>query len=106
MRNPLRNQAVLAVLLMVAAGAGVAQSPGQATYKAKCQMCHGAAGQADTPAGKATKTLPVSDPEVKKHSAEEMFDYVKGGKDKMQPFKDKLTDAEIKDVVAYFRTLK
>jgi len=106
MRNAVRNQIVLAAILLAAAGASFAQSASQATYKAKCQMCHGASGQADTPAGKATKTLPVSDPEVQKHSAEEMFAFVKGGKDKMQPFKDKLTDAEIKDVVAYFRTLK
>ena len=30
---------------------------------------------------------------------------VKNGKGKMQPFKDKLTDAQIKDSVLYFRSL-
>jgi len=101
-----RNHAMIVAILLVCASAGYAQSAGEATYKAKCAMCHGATGQADTPAGKATKTLPVSDPEVKKHSAEEMIGFVKNGKDKMQAFKDKLTDAQISDVVAYFRTLK
>ncbi len=94
----------LAVVVCVATAAGFAQSSGEATYKAKCQMCHGTAGMADTAAGKATKTLPVSDPEVKKHTAGEMFDATRGGKGKMQPFKDKLTNAQIKDAVTYFRT--
>jgi mono/diheme cytochrome c family protein len=106
MRTTIRLVVVAAMALFVACAASSAQSAGEATYKAKCQMCHGATGQADTPMGKATKTLPVSDPEVKKHTAAEMFDATKGGKGKMQPFKDKLTDEQIKDAVAYYRTLK
>lgn len=106
MKHAIRYGAALAAVLLMAAGTGFAQSQGQETYKTKCQICHGATGQADTPMGKATKALPVSDPEVKKHSAQEMFDFTKDGKDKMQPFKDKLTDAQIKDAVAYFRALK
>jgi len=98
--------AMLAAILLAASGTGFAQTAGQETYKAKCQMCHGATGQGDTPMGKATKTLPVSDPEVKKRSAEEMFDFTKNGKDKMQPFKDKLSDTQIREAVAYFRSLK
>jgi mono/diheme cytochrome c family protein len=35
-----------------------------------------------------------------------MFAAVKNGKGKMQPFKDKLTDAQIKDSVAFYRGLK
>ena len=104
--HTVRIHAIFAAILLIGVSAGFAQAPGEAAYKAKCAMCHGATGQADTPAGKATKTLPVSDPEVKKHSAEEMTGFVANGKDKMQPFKGKLSDAEINDVVAYFRTLK
>ena len=33
-----------------------------------------------------------------------MIDATKNGMDKMQPFKGKLTDAQIKDAVDYFRT--
>ena len=34
-----------------------------------------------------------------------MVEAVHNGMGKMQAYKDKLTDAQIKDVVAYFRTL-
>jgi mono/diheme cytochrome c family protein len=34
-----------------------------------------------------------------------MIDATTNGMGKMQPFKGKLTDAQIKDAVAYFRTL-
>ena len=50
------------------------------------------------------KVKPISDPDVKKLSEAQMVDAVSKGMGKMQPYKDKLTDAQIKDVVAYFRT--
>ena len=34
-----------------------------------------------------------------------MIEAVRNGMGKMQPFKDKLTDAQIKDSVAFFRSL-
>ena len=80
-------------------------SQGADTYKAKCQMCHGASGMADSPAGKAMKVKPISDPEVKKLTEAEMIKATSNGMGKMQPFKGKLTDAQIKDAVVHFRTL-
>jgi mono/diheme cytochrome c family protein len=41
-----------------------------------------------------------------KSSEKEQFDAVKNGKGKMKTFAGKLTDAQIKDAVTYFRTLK
>jgi cytochrome c6 len=41
-----------------------------------------------------------------KESAADMEAAVKNGKGKMKAFSSKLTDDQIKDVVAYFRTLK
>jgi mono/diheme cytochrome c family protein len=108
MTRTIRPHAVVAVLAVVtfSAGAvGFAQSSGEAIYKARCQMCHGATGAADTAAGKMMNTKPVSDPEVKKLTLAEMLDIARNGKNKMQAFKDKLTDAEIREAVAYFRTL-
>jgi len=92
------------VVLSMAGAVGFAQSGGEATYKAKCQMCHGATGMADSGAGKAMKVKPATDPEVKKLSEAQMIAATKNGMGKMQPFKDKLTDAQIKDSVDYFRT--
>ncbi len=67
-------------------------------------MCHGATGMADSGAGKAMKVKPATDPDVKKLNEAEMIAATKNGMGKMQPFKDKLTDAQIKDAVEYFRT--
>jgi mono/diheme cytochrome c family protein len=77
---------------------------GAEVYKAKCQMCHGASGMADSAAGKAMKVKPATDPDVKKLNEAQMFDAVRDGMGKMQPYKAKLSDAEIKGSVEYFRT--
>ena len=67
-------------------------------------MCHGTAGLAETPAGKAMKVKPVTDADVKKFTEAQMITATKNGMGKMQPYKDKLTDAQVKDVVEHFRT--
>ncbi|MGA8041756.1 MAG: cytochrome c [Terracidiphilus sp.] len=99
-----RSLMALVVVASLAAGTGFAQSSGEALYKAKCQMCHGAKGMADTSAAKAMKVKPVTDPEVKGFTEAKMIEAVENGMGKMQPYKGKLTDAQVKDVVAYFRT--
>lgn len=104
MTKSIRSQVAVAVVLSLAGAVGFAQSSGEATYKAKCQMCHGATGMADSSAGKAMKVKPATDPDVKKLTEAEMITATKNGMGKMQPFKDKLTDAQIKDAVDYFRT--
>lgn len=104
MTKSIRSQVALAVVLSMAGAVGFAQSGGEATYKAKCQMCHGATGMADSGAGKAMKVKPATDPDVKKLNEAQMIAATKNGMGKMQPFKDKLTDAQIKDAVVYFRT--
>lgn len=104
MTKTIRLQAALATVVLMASSVAFAQSGGEATYKAKCQMCHGATGMADAGAGKALKVKPATDPEVKKLNEAQMISATKDGMGKMQPFKDKLTDAQIKDAVTYFRT--
>jgi mono/diheme cytochrome c family protein len=105
MRKSFRNL-VAAMLMVGCAGAmSFAQSSAEALYKAKCQMCHGEKGLADSGAGKSMKVKPVTDADVKKMTEAQMVDAVHNGMGKMQPYKDKLSDAQIKDVVTYFRTL-
>ncbi len=48
----------------------------------------------------------MSDPEIQKLTAEQMFTLAKEGKNKMKPFKNELTEAQIKDSVTYYRSLK
>jgi mono/diheme cytochrome c family protein len=102
----IRSQVALAVVVSLASAVGFAQSSGEATYKAKCAMCHGQTGAAETPTAKMLKVKPLSDPDIKKLTADQMFASVKNGKGKMQPFSSKLTDVQIKDAVAYYRGLK
>lgn len=79
---------------------------GADTYKAKCQMCHAADGSGSTPAGKAMKAIPFSDPALVKASDADLIAATENGKGKMPAYKGKLTDSQIKDVVAYIRTLQ
>lgn len=74
-------------------------------YKAKCAACHGADGKGDSPAGKATKARAFCSDEVKNETDEEWTTIILKGKNKMPAYDKKVTDAELKDVVAYIRSL-
>jgi mono/diheme cytochrome c family protein len=100
---------IAAVVLLAAsiAGPAFAQAPGADTYKAKCAMCHGADGLAATPAGKSMKVLSFKAPEMVKASDAQFIAATTNGKGtKMPAYKGKLTDAQIKDVISYIRTLQ
>jgi mono/diheme cytochrome c family protein len=84
-----------------------AQSSGADTYKAKCAVCHGPDGLGNTLIGKNLKAASFKDPAVVKAPDAELIAVVKNGKGKMPAsIGAKLTDAQIKDVVAYVRTLQ
>lgn len=105
MTKTTRSMAVLAATVLMACTMGFAQSPGEATYKAKCQSCHGATGTPNPGLAKLLGVKPVSDPDIRKLTPDQMATAVKNGKGKMKPIAG-LTDAEIKDVVVYYRSLK
>ncbi|HEY1809568.1 MAG TPA: cytochrome c [Acidobacteriaceae bacterium] len=84
----------------------LAQQPGEATYKAKCAMCHGADGTASTPVGRSMKLRSLKAPEDVKASDDQLFKQTKEGVGRMQGYAGKLTDAQIRDVVSYIRTLQ
>jgi mono/diheme cytochrome c family protein len=83
-----------------------AADPGADIYKTRCAMCHGDDGAASTPAGKAFKAAAFSDPAIVKIPDADRLAIVKKGMDKMPAFGDKLTDDQIKAVLAYIRTLE
>ena len=101
----MRSAAVICLAASIVTPA-LAQGPGADTYKVKCLMCHGADGQATTPAGKALKAASFKDPAAVKATDDELIAIVKNGKNKMPAYAGKLTDAEIKAVVAHVRTLQ
>lgn len=69
-------------------------------------MCHGPDGLATTSMAKMMKVPSFKDPDLMKASDSDLFDATKNGKAKMPAYNGKLTDAQIKDVVAYIRTLQ
>ena len=82
------------------------QQTGEATYKSKCAMCHGADGLGNTPAGKAMKVRSLKSPEDVKAADAELIRQTKQGVGKMPAYAGKLTDAQVRDVVSYIRTLQ
>ncbi len=105
MTKTIRTLAVLAATVCLAGSVSFAQSAGEALYKSKCQMCHGANGTPNPAMAKMMGIKPASDPEIKKLSTEQMLAAVKNGKGKMKAIAG-LSDTQMKDAVAYFRTLK
>lgn len=103
MTKTIRSMAVLAAAVCLAGTMGFAQSAGEAVYKANCQSCHGSTGTPNPGIAKAMDVKPASE---YKTSEKEQIDSVKNGKGKMKAFSPKLSDAQIKDAVDYFRTLK
>ena len=105
MTKMIRSQVALAAVILAASAVCFAQSGGEATYKAKCQSCHGTAGTPNPGIAKAMGVKAVSDPDIKKLTVDQMVTAVKAGKGKMKPVSG-LTDAQIKDAVVYYRGLK
>ncbi len=104
MTKSVRSLLVLAAAVTLAGTLAFADS-GEATYKAKCATCHGAAGTPSAGMAKMMGIKAVSDPSMKALSVADMTAAVKNGKGKMHAITG-LTDAQIKDVVTYFRSLK
>jgi mono/diheme cytochrome c family protein len=108
MTHGIKAAAVILLAALIAVPV-FAQSPGATVYNTcapKCGMCHGADGLAATPAGKAMKVLSFKAPAMIKATDAQFFTSTKEGKGKMPAYKGKLTDQQIKDVIAYIRTLQ
>jgi len=104
MTKMIRTLLALAVVVSLAGAMSFAQSGGDATYKAKCAVCHGPAG---TPSAGMAKmgVKPVTDPAIKALTMAQISAAVKSGKGKMKPVAG-LTDPQIAAVAAYYKGLK
>jgi mono/diheme cytochrome c family protein len=96
----------LAALTTLAQAADVA-----ANWDANCNSCHGKDGKGATKAGRMAGAKDFTDAAYQKSFTDEKaFEGVKNGikddkgKEKMKSFADKLTDDEIKALVAQVRT--
>ena len=89
---------------------GQAADDGAALFKQKCAACHGADGSGNTAMGKKNNIRPLGSADVQKQTDDVLTNAIaNGGKDKKatHAFKSKgMTDAQIKALVAFIRTLK
>lgn len=99
-----------APLLVVAA---LMAAPAAENWENHCAKCHGADGKGQTKAGKKLNAKDYTDAKVQAGMKDdEMFTATKNGvtdkngKERMKAYKDELSDAEIKDLVAYVRKFK
>jgi len=75
-------------------------------FKAKCAVCHGADGSGNTAMGKQMQSPDLRSEEVQKQTDAQLIDATTNGKGKKMPaYKGKLTDDQIKQLVAYIREL-
>jgi len=96
---------IAAAIFLLAASAS-AQDAAAALYKSKCAACHGADGKGDTAIGKSQKLRDLGSDEVQKQTDAQLTDITANGKGKMPAYKGKLTDGQIKQLVAFMRSLK
>lgn len=78
---------------------------GASLFKSHCAACHGADGKGDTAIGKSMHMLALGSPDVQKMSDKELTATISDGKGAMPSYKDKLSGAQIKDLVGYIREL-
>ena len=98
-----RSVLLVAILIsLVCSNVAFAQS-GADVYKTKCAMCHGPDGKKENP-GMGVKALTSAD--IRGKSEADLIASVSKGKGKMPGYAGKLTDDQIKQVVAYVKTLK
>ena len=94
---------VLVTVIISSASIGFA-ADAAAIWSQQCASCHGKDGSGNTMMG---KKLGVKDyTKDQGFSDAEAANVIKNGKGKMKGFKAKLSDADVKALVAYVRSLK
>lgn len=95
------------ILALAVSGSAFADAAaGKAVYTANCDKCHGPDGAGKPVIAKMLNATmkPLGSAEVKALSDATMTKDITQGVGKMKPVK--ITDAQVKDVIAYVRTLK
>jgi cytochrome c553 len=81
-------------------------------WEKHCQKCHGPDGKGQTKMGRQSGAKDYTDPKVQAEMTDEKAikiikeGLVEKGKKKMDPYGDKLSDDEIKALIAHIRTFK
>jgi mono/diheme cytochrome c family protein len=100
------------ISILAAAPLSTHAADAKTNWTNNCAQCHGPDGKANTKMGKMLSAKDLTDPKVQAEftdakATQSIKDGVKqGGKTTMKAFGGKLTEDEIKALVAYVRTLK
>jgi len=103
---------VLTITLLITAPLSLRAADAKTNWTNNCAQCHGATGKGDTKMGRMLNAMDLTDPKKQSsftdaRAAAAIKDGVKqNGKTTMKAFGGKLSDEEIKALVAYVRTLK
>lgn len=100
-------QIVISTVMMcgtIMIGPAASAQDGPTTYKNKCATCHGADGKGSA-IGQKMGVHDFTSADVQKETDAEMSEVISKGKGKMPSYQGKLSDAEIKGLVAYIRSL-
>lgn len=110
MKHSLKLSAAVVCLL---SGAVIGRAaPVAENWETHCTKCHGDDGKGQTKAGKKLSVKDYTDAAVQaKMKDDEMTKAItdgvsEGGKEKMKAYKEELSAAEIKELVAYVRKFK
>ncbi len=99
-------------LATILSAAGIAADDASATWNANCASCHGKDGSGNTAMGKKLNTKDYRDAKVQAYFSDgEAERAIKegvttNGKETMKAFGGKLSDAEVKALVAHIRSFK
>jgi mono/diheme cytochrome c family protein len=102
----------IVVSLLAASAISLRAADAKALWDANCAQCHGPDGKANTKMGKTLSAKDLTDPKVQAEftdakATQSIKEGVKqNGKTTMKAFGGKLSDDDIKALVAYVRTLK
>jgi mono/diheme cytochrome c family protein len=95
-----------------AAAALTHAAPAAENWDNHCAKCHGADGKGQTNIGKKLKVKNYTDAKVQAELTDDAMTkaisegVMENAKERMKGFKDELSPAEIKDLVAYIRNFK
>lgn len=103
---------ILGVTVMFMSVTSIFAADAKENWTKLCAQCHGADGTANTPMGKKLQAKNLTDPKVQAQftdakATQSIKEGVKeNGKVTMKAFGDKLSDDDVKSLVAYVRSLK
>ena len=108
----MKTTIILIISVLIAVPLSVRAADAKANWANNCAQCHGPTGKGDTKMGKMVGAMDLTDPKKQASftdakATQSIKEGVKqNGKTTMKAFGGKLSDDEIKALVAYVRSLK